>query len=312
MPEILGERIAAAVDGQGIDVLVMEETFGWAGKVQKRVSIPVVVVLHGPWFIYKHWHQKFEPAYHDRERREGEALAVCAGITSPSRRVLEQSLAHYGISGVPSAAIPNPIVPKQAIAYDALDQRARRSILFVGHYNRHKGGDVVIDSFAEMIRRGCDVFLTFVGPDTGVVDADDRIRHIADALAALPDDVRGRINYLGQCDQPEIDELRRQHAIAVVASRAEIFGYVVLESMASGVATIGTNVGGIPEIIRDGQNGLLVPPGDPVALADAVERLLDDPALCEALGVAAHADMVERFSPVKIAGDLVDFLKTLR
>lgn len=312
--EIAAERIAAAVDRQGIDVLVMEETFGWAGLVQKRLSIPVVVILHGPWFILKHLAQadSLSSLFRNREYLEGNALAVCKAIAAPSRYVLELSMAHYGITGALSMTLPNSIFPKEKMDYATLGQRARNSILFVGHYSLLKGGDVVLDAFSELIRRGHDVFLTFVGHDNGIVDSAGNKRFITETLEALPEGTRTRVRYMGVLSQAEIDQLRQEHAIAVVASRAEIFCYAVLESLASGVATIATEVGGIPEILRQGQNGMLVQPGDPIALADAVQRLFENPALCEQLGSEGYADVIERFSPVRIAGDLISFLKGIR
>lgn len=79
----------------------------------------------------------------------------------------------------------------------------------------------------------------------------------------------------------------------VFPSRQEGLGSVLLEAMAAGLPIVATRTGGIPEIVRDGCTGLLVPPGDPPALADAVIRLLSDPALAARLAAAA-LEFVER------------------
>jgi hypothetical protein len=70
----------------------------------------------------------------------------------------------------------------------------------------------------------------------------------------------------------------------------------VIEAMASGLAVAASNAGGIPEVIEHEQNGLLVPPGDPGALSDALVRLLTNSALSQRLGTAARATIVKRFS----------------
>jgi len=75
----------------------------------------------------------------------------------------------------------------------------------------------------------------------------------------------------------------------VLPSRHEPFGIVNMEAMASGKAIVATSVGGVPEIVRDGENGMLVPPDDPQALADAINRLLDDDPLRRRLGQAGRA-----------------------
>src|SRR5690606_34789393 len=68
----------------------------------------------------------------------------------------------------------------------------------------------------------------------------------------------------------------------------EPFGIVVIEAMAGGSPVIGSCVGGIPEIVVEGESGLLVPPGDVDALAAAMRRLIEEPALCEQMGEAAR------------------------
>jgi L-malate glycosyltransferase len=84
--------------------------------------------------------------------------------------------------------------------------------------------------------------------------------------------------------------------VALVPSWTEPFGRVIIEAMAARCPVIGTAAGGIPEIITDGLNGLLVPPRDPPALARATIRLLDDAALRQALVERASRQLAERFS----------------
>src|SRR5262249_38673083 len=83
--------------------------------------------------------------------------------------------------------------------------------------------------------------------------------------------------------------------LSVMPSLNEALSNVLLASMAAGVPVVATRVGGTPEAIRDGVNGLLVPPGDAKALADAVCQVLDDPELAERLGRAARQSVIERF-----------------
>jgi glycosyltransferase involved in cell wall biosynthesis len=76
----------------------------------------------------------------------------------------------------------------------------------------------------------------------------------------------------------------------------------VLEAMAAGLAVAATNVGGIPEVVRHEDNGLLVAPGDPAPLADAVQRLVTEPGLAERLGRRARATVEQRFSFERMVG----------
>jgi len=89
--------------------------------------------------------------------------------------------------------------------------------------------------------------------------------------------------------------------VAVMPSLNEALSNVLLESMAAGAPTVATRVGGTPEAMVDGMNGLLVPPGDATALAAAIARLLSDPPFAAALGRAARQTVEERFSADRMA-----------
>ncbi|RYI20477.1 MAG: glycosyltransferase, partial [Acetobacteraceae bacterium] len=185
---------------------------------------------------------------------------------------------------------------------------ARPQLLFVGRFDRIKGADVLIDAFQRVAAAHPDCGLTFVGPDSGVAQPDGSLRHLTDALATLPASSRNRVTVLGHRTRDEIAELRRQHPITLVTSRYETFGVALIEAMSAGSAVVSTRVGGCAEILRHDETGLLVPPEDPAALADACLRLLGDPALARRLGAAARADVAARFSPENVAREVVAFL----
>ena len=117
-------------------------------------------------------------------------------------------------------------------------------------------------------------------------------------------DVAGFVHLLG-----EVEDTAAVYAAAtalLAPSWAEPFGRVVIEAMAAGCPVIATAAGGIPEIITDGVDGLLVPPKDPSALAHAVERLLDDPSLRQALIQNGGATVTRRFAVGEYVPRLLD------
>jgi len=77
---------------------------------------------------------------------------------------------------------------------------------------------------------------------------------------------------------------------------SELLGLAVLEAMASGTPVIASRVGGVPEIVRDGETGFLVPPGDVAQLHDRLSQVLGDASLARRLGDNARQDAVERFT----------------
>ena len=150
----------------------------------------------------------------------------------------------------------------------------------------------------------------FVGPDEGIRQEDGSLLHMAAALAALPADTATRITYKGSLERAEVARLRETHAIALIASRYEVFCYTMLEAMVAGQAIVCTDVGGPAEVLENGRTALLVPPGEADAMADALRHLLDTPDLAAHLSTAAHDTMLRDFSPEVIAVQTVDFVRT--
>lgn len=305
---LAGAKIA--VRQHRIEVLMMEESFGWAAVLRKALAIPVVVTLHGP-----HWLHRTRPGKPGpgpdarREAWEAAGLQQIDGIISPSRDVLDRTVAEWGLPDVPTTVIGNPvrIDPLPALAASVTDPH----LLFVGRFDRIKGGDILIQAFARVAAQHPTCRLTFVGPDGGVVQPDGSRLRLAETLAALQPAIAGRVSVLGQKTRDEIAALRRQHPITLIASRYETFGVALIEAMAAGSAVVSTRVGGCAEILRDGETGMLVPSEDPAALADACLALLADPALVQRLGAAARADVAARFSADSVAREVDAFLAPL-
>jgi glycosyltransferase involved in cell wall biosynthesis len=310
--EAIAHGVQRLVDRRGVDVFLMEESHGWAGYVQRRLEVPVGVFLRGPYFL----HRQITPLAKDklinkdRERREGEALRLCAAALAPSKSVLDDTLRHYGVEGKRTHVAPNPMrvkPPVDPLLFDA----SPLPILFVGRFDTHKGGDIALEAFRLLVESGVEATLTMVGPDRGVPRRDGGRAGLDEALETLPEFVRGRIDYLGKLDKQEIDALRRKHPVAIAPSRYETFGNTVTEAMAAGACVVASAAGGVPEIVRDGETGLLVPPGSAAALAEALASLAANRETMRRLAVAARLHIETRFAPERIAGELVDFLEKM-
>ena len=109
--------------------------------------------------------------------------------------------------------------------------------------------------------------------------------------------IPGRVRLRGWIGARERDDLLARASIFVLPSHAEALPMGLLEAMAAGCAVVATSVGGIPDLVRHGVNGLLVPPREPAELAKALRTLLDDPQLAERLGREARATVVARYTP---------------
>jgi starch synthase len=109
----------------------------------------------------------------------------------------------------------------------------------------------------------------------------------------------------------EVIQLLSHATVFVCPSLYEPLGIVNLEAMACGTAVVGSQVGGIPEVVVDGETGLLVPPGDPAALAAALNALVLDPARAAAMGAAGRKRAVAEFGWDAIAAQTVQLYDSL-
>jgi glycogen synthase len=163
-------------------------------------------------------------------------------------------------------------------------QHPRPYILGIGRHVLQKGFDVLIEAFAAAGLASYDLLLAGDGPERQNLEGLARNLHI-DA----------RVKFLGRADRAAAVALFRGCSFFVLPSRQEPLGIVNLEAMAAGKAVIASRTGGVPEIVADGETGMLVPPDDAAALAGAMRRVAGDEALRERLGNGGRA-RVQRFT----------------
>lgn len=161
---------------------------------------------------------------------------------------------------------------------------------YVGQLSHRKGVDVLIKASQAVLQQFPDALFIIVGAD-GI-----REEGYTEAMKTLADElgVGKRFVFLGKRD--DIPNVMNGCDLMVVPSRAEPFGKVIIEAMACGTCVIGAAVGGIPEIIEDGQNGRLVPKEDVGALQSAMLEVLGDEALRDRLARKGRQTAVEKFS----------------
>ena len=127
-------------------------------------------------------------------------------------------------------------------------------------------------------------------------------------------DLGERIRFLGVCSQAEVAALMRQvrvfvqHSLVAADGDSEGNPVAVMEAQLSGLPVVATRHAGIPEVVVDGQTGLLVDEGDVQAMAAAMERLLQDSALCVRFGTAGRRHVEQRFTLEQHLTELSRFL----
>ena len=164
---------------------------------------------------------------------------------------------------VASAPVP---LPEQPVA------------LFVGVLERYKAVDVLAEAWRLVAPRVPAATLHLVGRGA-----------LHETAAALVRNLPAQARWTESLSSPEVARALDEAIVLVLPSRSEGLGRVVVEAFCRGRGVVGSRVGGIPDIVEDGVAGVLVDPGDPQALADALVRVLTDRPLAERLGIAAHA-----------------------
>jgi glycosyltransferase involved in cell wall biosynthesis len=173
------------------------------------------------------------------------------------------------------------------------------TIMFVGSFLEHKGLPLLLEALALVKQRRPKVTLTVVGT-TG---PDPRSKFWPTWTRLRLDTT---VKFLGWQPAEEIARLHLQSQVFVLSSRNENSPNALAEAMVSGMPVIATRVGGIPSLVEDGQTGLLVPWGDPNALAEKIDWLLAHPQERERLGQNAHRIARDRHNPDRVAEQTVD------
>ncbi len=210
------------------------------------------------------------PVLRTIQRRVDAAIAVSEAAAAFLRRAVPAEVEIIP-NGLDVERFANPGPP-------AADLPPGPIVLWVSRLDPQKGFPVMVRAFHRLALSNPEVSLVVAGAGR------DR-----DAAALLPPELRRRVVMLGVVEH---DRLPAYHAGASVFASAavgqESFGYVLVEAMAAGVPVVATDIPGFREVVRDGVDGLLVPPNDPDALAASIARVLEDAELAARLASAGR------------------------
>ncbi len=212
-------------------------------------------------------------------RRDGAVIAVSQATQEAlPRSVRAQS--HVVVHGVDLARAEELLEDRGRIREQVRSELGIEDpdlvILTVANLRAEKGYDVLLDTTRLLADHGVAASVVSVG--AGPLDTELRAKHQELHLGE-------RFLFLGA--RGDVSRLLVGADIFVLASHHEGMPVVLMEATSVGLPIVATAVGGIPQVITDGRNGLLVPPGRPTALAEALERLVDDAELRQRLGRAA-------------------------
>jgi glycosyltransferase involved in cell wall biosynthesis len=227
-------------------------------------------------------------------RHADKVIATCGEEVAELHRMgMPRRSAHVVPCGVDLAAFR----PEGATA----ERSARPRLLSLGRLVPRKGVDTAVEAMRYL--RDAELFVAG-GPPAEEFHRDPevtRLRWIA-SLAGVSD----RVRFLGRVDRGQVPALMRSADLVVCVPWYEPFGIVPLEAMACGVPVVASAVGGLTDTVVHGETGVLVPPRDANAVANATRRLLADPEYRRTLGAAGHRRVRSRYTWPKVGDSMLD------
>jgi glycosyltransferase involved in cell wall biosynthesis len=284
------------------DIVHDNQCLGYGVLALQRMGLPVIASIHHPIEVDRElelaqakgvkrklsMHRWY--GFHRMQRRVAQRLPAVIAVSDTARQDI---IARVGLApdrvrvvhiGVDSDLFqPTPLIAK-----------------IPGRILAMASADVPLKGLAPLLEAMAMLRLGRDGAEMVVVS---KHRHGSDVPATLKRlDLNGSVRFVSGVNELALLQLYSEAEVAVVPSLYEGFSLPAIQAMACGVPLVATTAGALPEVVgRDGETGLMVRPGDPTALAAALERALGDAALRERLAVAGRARVVDRFTWLRTA-----------
>jgi len=273
---------------------LVEFSYRWIGieplEIQ-RDHVKVVCRLHNTFFLMDREHPYAMLQNPFARAVERQLISRVPVITSPSPRMARRLINYYHLSDRNVRVINNPADPNFLSRPSSTNSVGRR-VLYVGRLSDPlKGVTTLLQAVARIIEKEKDVECVLAGEGGSFIESQ------------IPDRIRAHVHLVGTRSREQLLDLYREADICVVPSWWETSPYACIDPMSLGKPVIASNVGGIPDLIEHGKTGLLVPPGDAAALAEAIISLLTDAGRRRDLGQAAHDYVAARHSLDTIVED---------
>jgi phosphatidyl-myo-inositol dimannoside synthase len=305
-------RAAVLARGNGAE-------FIWCGNIKpaayparwvmERLGVRFGILLHGGDILILQ-HQVHQSAV---KRRTARALLTSASVlVANSEWTRDRCLTLLGELDVEPAPEQVRVVPlgadheffRPGVDTTAVRERYRlgpgRWLLSVARLSRHKGIDTALQALSRLAPEYPDLRYAVVGTGEELGALEQEAREVG---------VAERVRFLTEVPDGDLPALYNTAEIylgisRLMEQRVEGFGISLAEASACGIPVVAGRSGGIPEAVSDGETGLLVDAERPEAVAQALRRLLDDPALARRLGEGGRRAVVERYNWDRVAADL--------
>ena len=237
---------------------------------------------------------------------EGLLYRLDSAVTGSTRAILDVVASRYDFNGVTTKQIPLGLPAPGAVKPNP--SGGKLSVLFVGRLEPRKG---ILDLFSAIplvLDEMPDVEFWIAGRDGDAPGGGSYSEWFAKRCERRSEYAR-KVRFLGEVSRQELERLYASCDVFCAPSTFESFGLIYLEAMAHGKPVVACRVGGVPEVVQEGVTGLLVEASRPPALAEALKKLLKDPALRAAMGAAGRQAFERRFSAEAMAQQTLSFYR---
>lgn len=235
-------------------------------------GIPFSFTLHGPDIFYEPYRWRLD------EKIARARFVACISHFARSQAMVFSGPVHWRKLHIVHCGV-------DPARYDGAAPDVPAHLIFVGRLAAVKGVPMLLEAMQGLIADHPDLRLTLVG------DGPER-----EGLEARARGLRGHVDFAGYQSQDEVAALLREATALVLPSFAEGLPVVLMEALAARVPVVTTRIAGVAELVEDELSGLLVPPGDAVALRAALGRVLGDPEMRRRMGEAGRARVLEEFA----------------
>ncbi|MBN1130865.1 MAG: glycosyltransferase family 4 protein [Chitinispirillaceae bacterium] len=306
----LGNTIADLCKTKGLDIVEVPD-FGGLGRFLHDPGVPPMVThFHTPAETVDALNNTALTSLKKRYHRfEEKSILNARGFRCPSNALSTLMSERYGLPLSSITVIRNPV---STTLYDTIKSshspaRDRIDLLFAGRLEYRKGIDLIAQHIRTILQIDRKIAITFAG----AIDPANGPNYRLQIEHSLSDIERERIWFLGPVNRNQLAVLFCRSSMLLFPSIFENAPYVLLEAMASKLPVIAASSGGIPEIIRHGENGLLFPAGDRDALCERIERFIKNPLLARSCAEQGYRDVREWHDPGKIVVETTGFYQVL-
>ena len=307
-------QIARDVKAQRCDIVHILNLSQFA-PIIRALNPKAKIVLH----MHAEWLTRLNPASVHRRLRSVDRVLSCSNfVTDQIRRAFPQFANRC-------ATVYNGVDVERFIPNGhATKARETKRLLYVGGIAAHKGLHVLLDALPAVLKRCPGARVDMVGPPSQLpldwlptlgepaamahllrfFDGKGYVSHLKEQISRL--NLTDSVVFCGGVSREDLARRYREADVFVFPSVwNELFGMPTVEAMSSGVPVVASRIAGLPEVVEDGKSGLLVPPDNPSALADAIICLLEDEKLRRSMGQSGRKRVLQNFTWDRIAEDLL-------